>query len=838
MSRLHGRIWGRRCAAALLVATVGCADDSGTSAGTPTQAGVFDPVKLRDNELVALRRSKDCPDLLTQVQDDAIAKLALAVERFRKSGYVAPGGSVTVPGGGAIGVGFADAGAAFLPPSAQPSAGEASGAPESPVSGVDSANGGVTSGGAGSSPSPGSAGGGKDTGATPTDTTTASDTNTQVEGVDEADFVKVVDNGKAMFLLHGQSLRKLTTWPPEDLALAGEALAIEGQPSEMFVTEGGVAVVFSSVSLAQPDAAPVGVAKDVCTPFFCRGSYGAWTKITVVDVSGTRPSVQRELYYQGAYTSSRRHGDVVRVVLGASAPYGDLFTPRVDTVDAFGNAYDEVTLEEQLLDWQERSEVSIRKTELANWLPLVKEKKGGALVDVAPTCDTYFTPSAGVTDYGLTHVLSLDTSKPTADVGGVTILGSTSTVYASADALLLAQPDYRFAFGFVPEERTALHLFALDAADTRYSASGGVRGLLPAFNPQFGLDVTGDGVIRVATTGRVRVEPDAAPNDPDFNRTDTDNRVRTLRATGDKLSLVGESKALGHPGEDVKSARFVGDRGYVVTFRNTDPLIVLDVAKAESPEVLGEIVIPGFSTYMHPLDADHLITFGEEGQGGNQLQLFDVSHPERGIPAPKTLSFGPGSSSQVSYSHKAFTYFAEQQLIALPVYGFWYDPTYARQAYGAGLKVVHVDAEQGFELRGTIDHAQLFSQQGCGTCDAYGCYGYPQYDYYAYGCYAPQPEVLRGHFVAGDAGTFVYGFSQAGVTATDLATLEDVASLTLPRATPGYGGGFDYPLPPTPTPGFPPIAVDGGVAVSPPEYDAGAATDTPVEADAGSAQGG
>jgi len=453
---------------------------------------------------------------------------------------------------------------------------------------------------------------------------------------------------------------------------------------------------------------------------------------------------------------------------------------------------------------------------------------------VLPDCDTYFTPEAGVTSYGLTHVLSLDTSAPGTAVGGVTILGSTSTVYSSAAQLVLAQPDYRYDFGFMPDQRTLLHVFDLDGASTGYKASGSVTGLLPQNNPQFAIDATDDGVVRVGTTGARRANPTASFSSPDFWTTTTDNRVRALAVKGDKLVVAGESASLGHAGESLQSMRFVGDRAYAVTFRNTDPLIVLDVADAAAIRVLGEIEIPGFSQYMHPLDPDHLITFGQDGSGGSQLQLFDVSHPERAIPAPKVLGFGIGSSSAVAYDHKAFTYFAEQQLIALPVYGYYWDATYNRQAFASGLQVIHVDANAGFALRGTVDHAHLYAQQGCGVCDAYGCYDYA--------CYYASPEVRRGHFVSSDAGTFVYGFSYAGVTATDLSTFEDVAKLTLPTPDFGgyYGGGYYggggiavppvYVSPPVAVDGPPPTRVDAGVAV----VDGGVVTTT----DGGVANGG
>jgi hypothetical protein len=797
--------------AALLLSAAGCADgNSESSTGSKGGGEVFDTTRLRGTASTALLRASDCKDLLTQIQEDAIAKLATSVEAFRAADYGRAGGV----GGGDGSVGFATGTSKTTP-------GVALGIPTQTTAPTPDVPGAVAEPTRDSAASTGNAAGPNISVSSDEDATSASSTNAQVVGIDEADFVKVVDNGKAMYLLHGSSLRKLKTYPPKDLAEQGTPLDIEGMPSEMFVTDSGIAVVFSNIY----DQSVVFPATELCTPFACRGNYyGGTTKVTVADVSGATGKVLRELYYQGSYTSSRRYDDVVRVVLGASAPHGNIYEPVVELYDPFGNAYADEDVEAQLVAWQERTAEAVRRTTLANWIPPMREKKGGKLVELAPSCDTYFSPQPGIAEYGLTQVLSIDTKKPSADVGGITVLGATSTVYSNAERMVLAQPDVRYDFGYVPEERTALHVFDLAGSTTTYRASGWVPGMLPANNPQFGIDVAGDGVIRVGTTGSLRTKPDAKPFTDAFFQTKTDTRLRTLevKPKSEELSVLGTSVALGHEGETLQSMRFVGDRAYAVTFRNTDPLIVLDVSDPSTLPVLGEIQIPGFSQYMQPLDDDHLVTFGQNGQGSSQLQLFDVSHPERGIPAPKVLSFGLGSYSAAAYDHKAFTYFADKSLIALPVYGSWYEPNSGRQRFASGLHVIHVDPATGFELKGVVDHGKLFAQQGCGICDTTGCYDFVCYNY--------GPEVRRGHFVSSDAGTYVYSFSYAGVIATDVDAFQDLATVRLPQPSSPWGGGskggiaVDVAVPPPPT-AFPvsmgdsggstaPVAVDGGVAVT------------------------
>jgi len=791
--------------------------------GSPGTTG--NPVVPVSTVLASLSAAVDCTDLLTQIQDDAIAKLKIQVELYKKR---PPTGGVMTPGGVRPGgIGFADAGVASGPreefASDDDDSSDSAPAPTSPQ-----APGGGNSAGLGSADS--AATGGKGSSAP----TGASDTNKQVDNVDEADFVKVVETGKRIYILHGNTLQKLDAWPAAQTKLAGKPLTVEGSPTEMFVTDAGKAVIFSSVygysqgGGSYPGKGPF--AGDIaCSPEFgCGGGYGGSTlKITVVDLAGD-PKTERELYYEGNYVSSRRYGaansDVVRTVVQSYSRYNGLYAPDIEWNDAWGRPYDQEDIDSQLAEWEKRTTGSIRKTKLNEWIPVGKEVVAGKLVDIEPDCDSYFVPEPGLSDYGLTTVVTLDLSKPSTPVGGVTIVGASSTVYSNASQLVLAQPDYRWSslgdFGITDGQQTALHVFTLAGADTKYTASGWVPGNLPTRNPQFGIDVAADGTVRVATTGMVRDNPKAKPDSEDFWKQHTESYVFASRVSGDKLNQVGKSPALGKLNETIQSARFVGDRAYVVTFRQIDPLYVLDVANALLPTVLGEISIPGFSEYMHPLNATHLITFGQSGQGGVQLQLFDVTNP-KSLPAPKTLSFGSGSSSELSYNHKALTVF--EGVLALPVYNYAYQPN--RTSYQSVLELVKVDPSTGFTKLGTVDHSRLYANNGlgvmCGFCDATSCYDYA--------C-SYQPELRRGHFVKGDGKTYVYSFSFAGVLVNDLAALaKPVAQVGLPAPVftsnppwhtspvtmvPTTDAGTTTAVPPKPTATVP--AQDGGVAMSVP----------------------
>jgi uncharacterized secreted protein with C-terminal beta-propeller domain len=160
------------------------------------------------------------------------------------------------------------------------------------------------------------------------------------------------------------------------------------------------------------------------------------------------------------------------------------------------------------------------------------------------------------------------------------------------------------------------------------------------------------------------------------------------------------------PGEDIRAVRFDDDRGYVVTFRETDPLFVVDLAQPTHPAILGELKIPGFSTYIHRIDREHLLSIGFENQSGMRvgtsgvmLQMFDVKNPIDPKLLHKEVIGTRGSGSAAATDHLAFNYFAEQGLLAVPM-------TECDGAHTkfSGLYVYDVDVEGGFKRLGGVDH--------------------------------------------------------------------------------------------------------------------------------------
>lgn len=608
--------------------------------------------------------------------------------------------------------------------------------------------------------------GGATTGGPRTDETSAgppahSETNTQVDGVDEADIVKT--DGNYIYLAHGGGFFILNAWPASELAI-GASVPIEGQPLELYVA-GDKAVVYSLVP-AEPVFAEAGASArpNACLSYECGGGwamagmpamYGnglTLTKVTVLALAGEQASVLKEHYFEGTYTSSRRVGSHVRTVLsGAYGPSGLQYWPE-------GGWGDESEMIDALEGQRLLATTMIQQSTLADWLPRRLERVGGS-VSVAPTsCEDYYVPTIGTTSYGLTQIQAIDLGALDAPPVQTSVVGATDTIYSSTTSMVLAARSWDDPWLFeepgdpISTTQTHLHKFDVgtDPAHPQWVASGSVPGTI---HNQFSLDER-DGLIRMSTTDTI------ASSDT----WETHNNVFVLGDSNGQLAPVGSIRGIA-PGEDIYATRFVGDRGYVVTFRQTDPLFVIDFSTPSSPLLLGALEIPGFSEYMHPIDDRHLLTVG---RGGNEfgvdgtlaLQIFDVSNGASPVLAHKYVFPGYGDSEAES-NHKAFTYYAPLGMLAIPYQSY-------ESSFHSTLELFRIDATTGITKVGSVDHAGFFDTYG-GYCDGY--YG---------------TGVRRGLFIE----DLVYSISYGGVRVNAVADLADVASLALPEPT--YQGCYSY----------------------------------------------
>lgn len=396
---------------------------------------------------------------------------------------------------------------------------------------------------------------------------------------------------------------------------------------------------------------------------------GVDTVVSLFDVSdASSPTLLHRSHLEGHLMAARAVDGTARLVLTST------FDSRLAFVhpDQFGFDEDRAL---------QRNKDIISESTVDDWMPRwfdeASDGSFGAMSD-ALDCSAVAAPSefAGL---GLSWIASVDLRGTGAPVGSAGIVSNSDTVYASATSIYMATIPwdwYQPVDGVFPTQQTAttlIHKFSLGANGTAsYVASGEVPGQL--LN-QFSMSEFNDD-LRVATTafnlsGAVPM-PDQPIDSPIPAPPYSTSAVRVLRADGKDLKEIGVVDGLGN-NEQVYAVRFLGTQGYVVTFRQTDPLYVIDLSDPTAPTLTGELKIPGYSAYLHPVGDGLLLGVGQSAtdQGrvqGTQLSLFDVSDPAN----PQLLSTLPiGGYSEAEWDHHAFLYWPEDGTIVLPVSPGW-----------------------------------------------------------------------------------------------------------------------------------------------------------------------
>ncbi|PIE20160.1 MAG: hypothetical protein CSA66_01230 [Proteobacteria bacterium] len=557
------------------------------------------------------------------------------------------------------------------------------------------------------------------------------DTNTQTAGVDEADVVET--DGELLYTLSGDDLVIVDAWPGVELAEIGR-VSVPGSAEAMYLYGDRVLVL----SRERP------------TYGWSVGGTAGMTIATLVDVSDpAAPSVAKRWGVDGTMSVTRRIGGKVYLVQGTPLSVEGLQT----WVDVSGA--DDVEDITARYVRQARANVALLEgADLEGYLPRGWEVSASGAVsggEVVTDCSEVYRPEA-YSGRGVLTVATVDLDAPEARPYASSIVGGWGTVYASGTALYVATSDWAFSWWWGrPSSRhftTQIHKFAFEptTGEAIYAASGSVPG--HAFD-QFALDERA-GLLRVATTG--------------MGGADLESFVTVLEDRGEgALEEVGQVGDIG-PGEEIYAVRFIEDRGYVVTFMQVDPLHVIDLADPTRPTIAGELEIPGYSSYLHPMGDGHLLAIGRDGDergnlSGLSLSIFDVTDPS----APRRLhkithSDSWGSYSEAESNHLAFNYYAERGLLAIPV-GSW-----SSSAHGAGLSLFEVDVDAGFAPLGTLYHDDLVpSDASCGPEGA---------------------TVRRGVFIE----DVVYSVSEAGIKAHAVGTLDEgpLATIDIHRAGDDY----------------------------------------------------
>jgi len=311
--------------------------------------------------------------------------------------------------------------------------------------------------------------------------------------------------------------------------------------------------------------------------------------------------------------------------------------------------------------------------------------------------------------YAFTTVLAVDIVNAEAPKFEVFLVGATSAVYVSMDNIYVAIPKMPIFYKeSTVQETTEIHRVRITGGEIEYETSGVVPGRV--LN-QFSMDEY-EGHFRIATTtGQMAWNPEEATSK---------NHVYVLDTN---LNITGKIENIA-PGETIYSARFMGGRGYLVTFKKIDPFYVIDLKDPANPTILGKLKITGYSDYLHPYDENHIIGIGketieaEEGDfawyQGVKISLFNVNDVENPIEIDKYEIGNRGTDSPILRDHKALLFDKNRNLLAIPVLVAeinekQYPNGVPPDAYGdfvwQGLYVFNI-SENGLALKGRITHIE------------------------------------------------------------------------------------------------------------------------------------
>lgn len=529
--------------------------------------------------------------------------------------------------------------------------------------------------------------------------TSVSETNNQVAGVDEADLVKT--DGQYLYLAQGNELRIVSAWPADQTHIASR-LALAGTAKKLFVA-GDRALVYVSIprSTQTEDARwYTGAVSDCTYGYDCDFTGdGTATDLVLLDIADrAAPKVLRRLNLTGSLIAARRIGNTVHSVVSiGQVKVPDLVNPAV-SIYSCGNLTEEQKAQAHTAIAEARAKNNaIIDAASFNTDALVRDGDR-SLGD--PNCGEFYQETAG-DGTAITTVISQDL-QATDDPTITNIVSRGGAVYATAESLYMSVSHQRSDMSYWywdtgAAEASTVHKFRIgqSPSQTAYLGSGVVPGRV--LN-QFSMDEY-QGDLRVATTtGHV-------PN-PDVEST-----LTVLRMTDNALKTVGQITGIAKT-EDIRSVRFDGPRGYLVSFKKTDPLFVLDLSNAAAPAIVGELKIPGFSTYMHLLDAGHLLALGYEGDdhgsfayfNGIQLQIFDVTNPTQPALVHKKVYGTRGSSSSALTDHLGFTFLSDRGLLTLPmsICDGGGDGNYGSLSF-SGVVALKVSVADGFAELGRLE---------------------------------------------------------------------------------------------------------------------------------------
>jgi inhibitor of cysteine peptidase len=605
-----------------------------------------------------------------------------------------------------------------------------------------------------------------------------STTNVQVAGVDEPDFVK--NDGKYIYVITGQTLAIVDAYPAASASVVSKT-EIGDSPKDIFI-DGNRLVLFATgteetdSSISGDSVASASEKKVIAYDYY--HSARLVTHAVFYDISDrAHPKVLKDYTIDGDYIDARLIGSNLYLVTREQ-----VYTYNMDRIT----------------------------------VPAVRE---GLKTIITPDVYYFDNPES---QYAFTTISSFDTGSAKEKEAKTYLVGSGNLLYVSENAIyityqkyhnvyrtmraepVIALDDVRVKSGSsssgvsspvlwedfnkmseaekqefiadmknteqesirrkeIDQTTTAIHKIAISNGAITYIARGDVPGILES---QFSMDEYKNN-LRVATTSSVYTTRGSYEY----------NNVFVLDSG---MKMIGSLTHIAEQ-EKIYSTRFIGDRLYMVTFKRIDPFFVIDLSTPASPKILGKLKIPGYSDYLHPYDATHIIGVGKEtgtndwggvSTKGLKIALFDVSDVEHPTQIDKVEIGDSGTDSAALSDHKAFLFDKEKNLLVIPARVVKNQVTVAdikgisQPNIWYGAYVFGVKPETGFTLRGTVEH-------GTGS-DRYYYYG------------SSANEVKRSLYI----GEVLYTLSSKKILANSLSQINTtITTINLP-------GGDDvlYPV--------------------------------------------
>jgi hypothetical protein len=455
-----------------------------------------------------------------------------------------------------------------------------------------------------------------------------SHTNVQEEGIDEPDTVKT--DGARIFVVGGEGGLLYALDARSEAPRVLGSVKLPGYGGELLLVGDRIlAITYGGSDDGEVTATIL-------------------SEVDVSDASAMR--VLRTQKVDGEQLSARLHGNVARVALWTA--------PREIVVEQPSG--EEWTAQER----RARRRLAVRRARIRTWRPnavFADRTTGRRSERGAVPCGSVKRPRT-YSGLGMLSVLTVDLGRGLPAIDADAVFAEGQTVYAGNDGMYVAVQEWidrATDLEDLPTDSvTSIHKFAIAGEETSYRASGSVPGYMLS---QWSMSEH-DGHLRTATTS---VPPWIEDDDRE-----SESQVIVLAERDGALVEVGRAGGLGR-GEEIFAVRFMGDRGFVVTFEQVDPLYALDLSVPERPRVVGELKIPGYSAYLHPVGEGMLLGVGQDADSrgrlkGFQMSLFDVSdlaHPRR-VAAHQIAG---ESESEAEWDHRAFLYWPPTGLAVVPL---------------------------------------------------------------------------------------------------------------------------------------------------------------------------